>query len=387
LNSLRVRELILAAFLPIVAAAFPVLGIIQQPFMQYVLAGSGLVFLAGKPGTTWIVGWLLLGLVTAWWLPQPLTLAVLCTGLGLAGIVLAGLRLLRPHSPIAATAAVAAPLVPLAFAAWTLVNTFLMESTWYRQPTTFDHAAAAADLRLGGPVSFWLGQLFRAHPWLARVHLELYSALGLVMVGAYAARLQDPRRLRLLGLYVLAGALGLLGYHIMPVVGPLYVFPSFPDPPSWWPALVRVDVASRIPRNAVPSLHLGWALLAALAVRPTIWWFPALTFLGLTVVACLGLGQHYLIDLLIAVPFTMGLWALGQARWWPALAGLATAFGWMALLRTPLAASPFVLVGLPFTAVLVWQLRSDQTRRHDQLEVSARSEGTPERGPSSAPTV
>jgi hypothetical protein len=243
--------------------------------------------------------------------------------------------------------------VPLALSAWFLVDTWLFPRT-----PTFDHAAAAADLWLGGPVSFWVGQFFRDHPRFARFELELYYALGLAMLGGYAARLEDPRRLRVLGLYLLAGMLGMVGYHILPVVGPHFVFTSYPDPPAAWsPGLERVPVPLTIPRNAIPSLHLAWAVLATLAMWPTRWRVPALVFLGLTVIACLGLGQHYLIDLLIAIPFTVGLWAVAEERWWVALIGFATTLAWMAMLRTSLATSPLVLAGIPVAAALLWQLR------------------------------
>jgi hypothetical protein len=60
-------------------------------------------------------------------------------------------------------------------------------------------------------------------------------------------------------------------------------------------------------RNAIPSLHLAWTLLA--------WWYSkglswverlvALVFLVLTVFATLGTGEHWFVDLVVAFPFAL----------------------------------------------------------------------------------
>ena len=83
----------------------------------------------------------------------------------------------------------------------------------------------------------------------------------------------------------------------------------------------------------------------------------------LTVVACLpGLGlRHYLIDLLIAIPFTVGLWSLGGSLWWVAVAGLSPPLrqpGWCC---SDIARGlPLVLAGVPLSALLLWQLRNSR---------------------------
>src|SRR5205085_8183990 len=60
-------------------------------------------------------------------------------------------------------------------------------------------------------------------------------------------------------------------------------------------------------RNAMPSVHFACALLiwwnvARLSLR---WRIAAALFLLLTVFATLGFGEHYLIDLIVAVPFSV----------------------------------------------------------------------------------
>lgn len=75
-------------------------------------------------------------------------------------------------------------------------------------------------------------------------------------------------------------------------------------------AVVPVVIAGA--RNAIPSLHMTWVLL--------VWWnskgLPAwvraiaLSFVWFTVLATLGTGEHYLIDLVVAFPFSLMVQAL-----------------------------------------------------------------------------
>ncbi|MGH9200495.1 MAG: cytochrome P450, partial [Vicinamibacterales bacterium] len=64
-------------------------------------------------------------------------------------------------------------------------------------------------------------------------------------------------------------------------------------------------------RNAMPSLHFGSVLLATWHVwsyGPMVQ-IVSLVFLAGTVLATLGLGEHYLIDLVVALPFTLAVHA------------------------------------------------------------------------------
>ena len=59
----------------------------------------------------------------------------------------------------------------------------------------------------------------------------------------------------------------------------------------------------------MPSLHLTWvALTWYFAPYQPSWLRPALAvFFGITVVATLGLGQHFIVDLFAAVPYMVAV--------------------------------------------------------------------------------
>jgi hypothetical protein len=61
----------------------------------------------------------------------------------------------------------------------------------------------------------------------------------------------------------------------------------------------------------MPSVHFAWALLAAVKARRLSGISQMLftTFAALTAFATIALGEHYLIDLVVAVPFTLAIHA------------------------------------------------------------------------------
>src|SRR5438552_15151669 len=59
--------------------------------------------------------------------------------------------------------------------------------------------------------------------------------------------------------------------------------------------------------NAMPSLHMAWVLLVWWYSRGLSWWERgvAFAFLVFTVLATLGTGEHFLVDLVVAFPFAV----------------------------------------------------------------------------------
>lgn len=60
-------------------------------------------------------------------------------------------------------------------------------------------------------------------------------------------------------------------------------------------------------RNCMPSLHLTWAALLWIDARKAGLRRGLLIFMGMTAIATLATGEHYVLDLIAAVPFT---WAV-----------------------------------------------------------------------------
>ncbi|HME07722.1 MAG TPA: phosphatase PAP2 family protein, partial [Bryobacteraceae bacterium] len=91
------------------------------------------------------------------------------------------------------------------------------------------------------------------------------------------------------------------------------------------------------PRNAIPSMQATWALLVWWSAWRLNWWarIVATLFLVLTLLSALGSGDHYVVDLVVAVPFTLGVEGLCRRRGYAAAGlGFGLTLGWFILLRS-----------------------------------------------------
>jgi len=190
--------------------------------------------------------------------------------------------------------------------------------------STFDLYALYVDGSFGVQPSIWI------HHWCASRILRgllqgIYEGLPFAMGVAYASFLVNPSTaLKVFGGFLLAGVLAMFCYRLLPICGPAYLpfgdecfyFDGSCSTASFFsgtPSFITID--SQWPRNGMPSLHMGWALL--------IWWswqekrfgrWLALLFVLLTAVSTMVYGEHYLIDLLAAFFFSLIPWSLCIAR-------------------------------------------------------------------------
>jgi hypothetical protein len=101
-----------------------------------------------------------------------------------------------------------------------------------------------------------------------------------------------------------------------------------------------------VPRNGMPSLHLASTMLLFWNVRHRARWISvaAAIYVMLTAMATLGFGEHYLVDLMVAVPVGLAMQALWlrtrrPLRWVAIGTGGAIMFGWLIAFRTEAALS------------------------------------------------
>jgi len=312
------------------------------------------------------------------WTAQPFGFECLVWAglLGFASIVSLGLRVVGARAEARTMAARDFWAAAVFLHSW-IILVFALHATPVNLPRTFDRSLCAFDGSLGFQPSFLLGRLIARHPFVTRLTLLQYQALMLAFAFVLARqRSRAPANMvRVLAVFATMMVSGYLLYHLLPAAGPAYAFqPLFPYtiPDSLQLALGPL-VLPEAARNAMPSLHMGTALL--------IWWHSrgcswvgrllAGSFLLATVFSTLATGEHYLIDLVVAFPFVAAVqsaWAtsvpLGRReRWLPVLCGAGMTFGWLALLRFGI---PFMLISslIPWTLIvftvtcsLAWEMR------------------------------
>jgi hypothetical protein len=129
-------------------------------------------------------------------------------------------------------------------------------------------------------MNFIMGKFFEI------VYLFLSCAAVIVMES-----LNRIERIRTCFILFLAGLCAVPFYILFPAVGPVHIGEPFAM------------------RNCLPSMHVTWAILLWRAAIPG-WQRKAMAiFVPLTAISTLTTGEHYLIDILAAIPYA-AFWAL-----------------------------------------------------------------------------
>jgi hypothetical protein len=219
-------------------------------------------------------------------------------------------------------------------------------------PLKFDYFLYALDKSLGLS-AFWVARLLSEGQ--RSVLFVVYQSLTAAMITWYGVNLwrRDGKPAGLLVAYLVTFGLGPCLYLIVPACGPRHAFgsafpmgnpvvPLLPIPLDHWP-------------NAIPSLHVATALLFVFfsggnRVLGGIAWI----YLTATVAATLAF-EHYVIDLVVAVPFACCATFVTRGKFRQALSCLAVVLLWLVAIRfaTPaLTAHPAMLRILAVATVL-----------------------------------
>jgi len=225
----------------------------------------------------------------------------------------------------------------------------MLDLTERLHPRTLDLFLYSFDGSLGVQISFLMGQVYALWPWFKIAGELFYVGLPIPIAVVYSGQLLRARRRAIpaMAAFLLTGPIGIVFYNIFPAMGPIHLvrssFPWHPFSADMFRRVLLEPVAVHGPRNAIPSLHMGWVLLT--------WWYSrglsvaersiTMLFVVFTVCATTGTGEHYLIDLVLAFPFAVLIMAL--CAWPPAwkqievlqalVFGVITILAWFAALR------------------------------------------------------
>ena len=215
-------------------------------------------------------------------------------------------------------------------------------------PKVLDLYLYSFDASLRVQLSFLMGQAYATWHRFGDAGMFIYIGLPVLLAMVAAGHLLHGSKAAIpaMAAFLVTAPVGVIFYNLFPALGPTYIFgPRFP----WNP--LTIDQAARlllepIPvagyRNAMPSLHIAWVLLA--------WWFSrglsvwersiAMVFVVFTALATLGSGEHYFIDLVVGFPFALFVYALcafplgwTQERKVAFGLGLGLTLAWFAVLR------------------------------------------------------
>lgn len=227
-------------------------------------------------------------------------------------------------------------------------STFL-EWTSSAHPKVLDLYLFSFDSALHVQFPFLLGQIFSGQPMLRFISVIFYIGLPIPIALVYAGRLLriGKKAIPSFVAFLATGPIGVIFYNLFPALGPAHLFRNgFPWHPLTFEQSSKLflePVAIAGPPNAIPSLHMGWVLLVWWYSRGLSWWERciAFAFLFFTVLATMGTGEHYCIDLVVAFPFallveaicTFSLSVMERTRLISILLGAFGTFAWLMLLR------------------------------------------------------
>jgi hypothetical protein len=330
---------------------------LKEPYLPFAIAGGFIFYLLAQPKFPDLISPIIFsaGFALVVRFPDtkgPITdTASIACLLGFGAFLMLGLRWIW-SAPLERrqTIALFTPASALVFFVFAAQHALNLANLLH--PTTYDLYLYAADGAFGFQPSFLFGRAMAASYVLRITCLLAYFSLPLVMaLGCALCLPRNPARPSwdLVSLLMLTGLGGWAVYNVLPATGPLYVFgasfPSHPLPYDWLPKLLlgKVPVPSDVPRNAIPSLHMAWLWLLYWNTKRSAWscrMFLTI-YLGLTVVATLGTGEHYLVDLITALPFALMIQAVVSPGNKPRLlqrvlagsCGMVLTLGWLSLVR------------------------------------------------------
>jgi spermidine synthase len=183
-------------------------------------------------------------------------------------------------------------------------------------PLTYDSLAFRIENTLGFQPSQILALWADSRPPLRQVMIDSYNGILLGFFALFGLEATSGKRLPVstLRLYVFAGIAASLLYHLCPITGPRFLFEGY-FPHALPPAdtvLLDSTIVRPTARNGMPSMHFASSLLLWMNAGYVGRWARAgfAVLVGLTVLATLGLGEHYLVDLAAGVPAAVALQAL-----------------------------------------------------------------------------
>lgn len=326
--------------------------VLETPFLPYCLLGAFAIHMATRPSrfecvATWLLGSILaygfIGLRPDfhWTWPNEIAGA---SSFGLASLAVLACQVVRLRGP-QQKKKLGSLIGGSIFVYTSMFIAFVLKLTAAWHPKTYDLYLYAADSGFRIPIAALAGMFLRRHVDLSWCCGLVYESLPLAvsLLYAYEKSGGKPLAIRVLPAFLGGGAAAYVLYNLLPAAGPVYIFGAqFPDHlPAWVPLAIQAPLREDAPRNAIPSMHLACTLLIFWNSRRLSRWayLASALYLGLTILATLGFGEHYVVDLVAGIPYALLLGAAsapqtGIVERKQALAvGLALTAAWILLLR------------------------------------------------------
>ena len=200
-------------------------------------------------------------------------------------------------------------------------------------PDTLDADIYKIDLAFAG-FSGWIYDRFQGSTlaWWQTITVVVYNLLAMMLFFCLAPVLRERRdiQLHIFRMLVIPFLFAFWLYAFTPVGGPPVFNTDYPNHMEQVIALEK-GTLSMLPsvRNGMPSMHFTGAMLIVLVMAcltRKVYFYAACAFAAITFIATMALGEHYLLDLIVAAPYCIALgtallnppgWQFWRRRsWW-----------------------------------------------------------------------
>ena len=241
---------------------------------------------------------------------------------------------------------------------------YFRDNTAIWLPRILDADIARLDEAFGAQPSALMAIAFSKAPVLGTASLIVYSLvqLPITVVAAYQWKRKTADEFSVLPAFMIGSIIGFTCYWLAPAIGPkVYFAGQFPllhADAATLNQLPLTDFNPHHPRNDMPSMHFSWAVMTFLFTRgfPVVGRVYAALFVFFTFCATIGLGEHYLADLIVGMSLVLMVRGLTAARLsWrdpdrlrAVLIGFAMLSAWITAIRaeTPITAPLTALLSL-----------------------------------------
>ena len=199
---------------------------------------------------------------------------------------------------------------------------YFRDNTAIWLPRILDADIARLDEAFGAQPSALMAIAFHKVPPLGTASLIVYTfvQLPITAVAAWQWKCKAADELSVLPAFMIGSIIGFTCYWLAPAIGPkVYFVGQFPllhATQSYLDQLPVYDFNPHHPRNDMPSMHFSWAVMAFLFTRgfPVVGRVYAALFVFFTFCATIGLGEHYLADLIVGTALVLMVRGLTAAR-------------------------------------------------------------------------
>lgn len=228
----------------------------------------------------------------------------------------------------------------------------------FATPPLYDRNLLHLDeILTGGHAAFFVAHLAVIHPTVLSFLRTVYDGLSWALAVMFLLAVYYPHRIDPVSAFVFTFGTACAGgamYALCPAASPAVLahavgVSNYPLTDIVSNTLRTIPCPVGVMFNATPSLHFAWAMLVFLALRPFGRWMAIVTgaFAVLTAISTLAVGEHYAVDLIASLPFTLAIYAAANRRYLPASVGAVTIVLWQLSARFLQVAAPAFVILVP----------------------------------------